>query len=143
MSIQTDLRAATEAIIHARGNVARYEIRQAKLAHYYNRDEAALAVAHRALMSRSDAGSNEAQRRAFADRETAADRDRLANTAAELLDVEAALINMKCELAQAVDRRRLLETLAQLTIAGVGEAEAAENGNGERYTLADANRDMF
>ncbi len=143
MSIQTDLINATDAIIAARGNVAHYEVRQAQLTRYYNRDEADLAVAHRALMARSDAGSNDAARRAYADRETAADRERLVEDAAELLSVETTLINMKCDLAQAVDRRRLLETLAQLTIAGVGEAEAAENGNGERYTLADANRDMF
>ena len=122
--IEADLRAATEAIIYARGRVAHYEIRQAKLAYHYNRDEAALAVAHRALMSRSDAGSNEAQRRAFADRETAADRDRLADTAAELLDVEAALINIKCELAQAIDRRRLLETLLSLMATAPSAAPA-------------------
>lgn len=112
------LRAVTDAIIAARGNVAHYEMRQAQLAHYYNRDDTALSVAHRALMSRSDAGSNDAQRRAFADRETAADRDGLAEIAAELLDVEGHLIRAKTVLAQAIDRRRLLETLLSLMVTG-------------------------
>lgn len=141
MTLQTDLIETTDTIHHARGNVAHYERRQAKPAYYLERDEAAIAVAQRALMTRHDAGPNETARRAYAERETAADRERIAETAAELLDVECALISMKAELAQATDRRRLLETLAQLTIAGVGVqtapvALAYANGDAEEeFTL--------
>ena len=112
------LDAATTVIINARDDVAHYEVRQAQLAHYYNSAEADLAVAHRALMARSDAGSNDNARRASADRETVAERDRLARIADELLDVEAALIRAKAILAQATDRRRLLETLVSLAATG-------------------------
>lgn len=108
------LDAATTVIIDARDDLAYFEVAYAKAAHAYNEDAAELAIGQRILMARSDAGTNDAARRAYADRESIAARDALARLGDELLAAEISVIRAKKELAKALDNRRLLEAIMRL-----------------------------
>ena len=117
MTIQTELRTVTDRIQSARHYLARCENAVLAARHNLTVAESDLDIERRALMARSDAGTNDIARRAYAERETAADRERADELAAELLDTECLLIQFKVSLATLADERRYLETIAKLAMA--------------------------
>lgn len=141
MTLQSELNHVTDLVISRRRDLAEAEIR--RLAAKRAADLAAeeLETARRQLMTRAEAGSNDTQRRAYAERESRRERDHADRKVDDLLAVEAAVIRATVELRMAEDERRYLEFVARLAIAGVNDE--ATDDSGERYTLADANRDLF
>lgn len=134
MSIQTDLKQVTEdlafaRVAHMKAEVARHVSRRLVI-----EAEATLTTARVMLMSRADAGTNDAARRAYAERETVTERERLAIYQSELHDAEIAVIETAATLRIAEDRRRYLETMVTLTVtrAAADALHIAYADNGDR-----------
>ena len=123
MTIQSDLRDVTDRIIIHRFDVARAE--NAVLAARHTRfvAEADLAVSRAALMASPDAGSNEAQRRAYADRETTDERENVLDLRVALVRAEQDAAIAAAALAREEDDRRYLELIACMTIAGAADTD--------------------
>lgn len=135
MDIRTDLHQVTVEIANARRIVADLEALRLLRRRRLSDHEAALATARIMLMSRDDAGTNDTQRRAYAELETAAERKAVTQARRELVEVEVDLTYATSRLRIAEDHRRYLETLVTLD-AGRGAAESlhaayADNGNGD------------
>jgi len=135
MSIQTDLQAATIAIQSARLDVAHWQRRRLRVRLYLTQAQAEVATATRVLMARSEAGTNEVARRAYAERETAADREGIIEIENELADIELSLITAQSILDSALDQRRYLETMVTLATSRVAadsfHVAYADNGDGD------------
>lgn len=149
MTLQSDFREVTDRIRDARRDLSIVEVQRLNARHDLAKRAEELEVARRVLMARADAGTNETARRAYADRETVRERERLAWAEAELTTRENQVVGATTTLRIAEDERRYLELVARLAIARVGDADGldepgneAENGDG-RYTLDAANRDLF
>lgn len=134
MSIQSDLRTATAEIIAARTALAEVEKARVMQRHELAQAEARLAVARVTLMARSDAGTNDTARRAYAERELVNDRDDVERMGYELAYTEIAVIEAAAALRSAEDHRRYLENVIQLTINGAADMlQAAYADNGAAY----------
>lgn len=138
MSIQTDLQAATIAIQSARNDVAHWQRRRLRVRLYLTQAQAEVATATRVLMARSEAGTNEVARRAYAERETAADREGIIEIENELADIELSLITAQAILDTALDRRRYLESIIRLMVEHATDLiqaayadDPAPNGSGD------------
>lgn len=125
MTLQAEFRDITDRIKSARRALA--EAEDARLRAKRDADVAAedLEIARRALMARSDAGTNDTVRRAYADRETIRERGRAEDAALELLEAERRVIVATSDLRCVEDERRFLELVARLTIATVADDETA------------------
>lgn len=137
MSIQTDLQAVTIAIQSARNDVAHWLRRRLRVRLYLAQAQAEVATATRVLMARSEAGTNEVARRAYAERETAADREGIIEIENELVEIEQALITAQAILDSALDQRRYLETIVTLAVnrAANDTLHAAYADNGDRDSI--------
>lgn len=138
MSIQTDLQAATIAIQSARNDVAHWQRRRLRVRLYLTQAQAEVATATRVLMARSEAGTNEVARRAYAERETAADREGIIEIENELADIEMSLITAQAILDTALDQRRYLESIIRLMVEHATDLiqaayadDPAPNGSGD------------
>mgnify|MGYP003621892073 CR=1 FL=1 len=134
MSIQSDLQAVTSEIITARTALAEAEKARVMQRHELTQAEARLSAARVALMARSDAGTNDTARRAYAERELAGDRDEIERLGYSLAYAEIAVIDAATDLRCAEDHRRYLETVVQLTTSHATElaihASYADKGDG-------------
>lgn len=142
MDIRTDLQTVTEEIAAARTALAEAEAGRLMARHNVNQAESNLTAARVALMARTDAGGNDHQRRAYADRETAAEREYLTAAESDLTDAELDVIEAAAALRIAEDRRRYLETMVALTTGRATElaihASYAVNGNGQPSSVQPA-----
>lgn len=121
MNFRDELEQVMENVIVARTHLAETEIGRLYTRRAVVEAEAALSTARITLMSRADAGTNDAQRRAYAERETAPEREHLERMEARALSTEADAINAAAALRIAEDRRRLLETVVRIAINDVAE----------------------
>lgn len=121
MHFRTELAEVTENVITARTSLAEAEIARLYARRAVVEADAALSTARVTLMSRSDAGTNDAQRRAYAERETAPEREHLERMEARALSADADAINAAAALRIAEDRRRLLETVVRIAVSEVAD----------------------
>jgi len=147
MTLQSDFREVTDRIQRTRKYIVEAEAARLRHRAVVADAEARLAIARNRAMADPAAGTNETQRRAYADEVTKNEALSLGFKTDDLRAVEIELLGLTADLRVFEDERRCLEFIARLAIAGVDDAdgldEAAESGNGERYTLDAANRDMF
>lgn len=138
MHIKDELHAVTVEISEARRTVADLQalclLRRRRLSDL----EAGLATARIALMSRSEAGSNDTQRRAYAERETAEDRELVIAANRAVVEAEVDLVQAQATLAIATDRRRYLESIIRLMVEHATDLiraayadDPAPNGSGD------------
>ena len=116
MEIQTELKTVTAEIAARRSALAEVEKARVMQRHELTQAEARLAAARVVLMARSDAGTNDAARRAYAERELVDDRDEIERLGYNLAYTEIAVIENTAELRIAEDRRRYLETVVRLMV---------------------------
>ena len=121
MHIKTELNQVMESVIATRIALADAEVSRLYTRRAVTEAEAALSVARVTLMSRSDAGSNDAQRRAYAERETTPEREHLERMEARALSAEADVINAAAALRIAEDRRRYLETVIRVMVSDAAD----------------------
>lgn len=133
MSIQTDLQTVTAELSNARRAVADLEALRLLRRRGLSEVEADLSTARIMLMARSDAGTNDAARRAYAERETTAERAAVRDTNRVLVEAEIDLLQAQTRLRIIEDRRRYLEALVTLTTSRPAEiaihASHADNGD--------------
>lgn len=137
MPVQEDLKAVTEDLSIARLAHMEAEVALLVQRRRVNDAETALQTARIALMSRAEAGTNEVARRAYAERETAADREGIIEIENELVEIEQALITAQAILDSALDQRRYLETIVTLAVnrAANDTLHAAYADNGDRDSI--------
>ena len=121
MNIQSDLQQVMDDIIVARDRLAGVEVSRVLRRRSVTQAEATLAAARIALMSRSDAGTNDAQRRAYAERETMRERVELERAEELLMRADCDAIEMAATLRSHEDHRRYLETVVKLMEIGAAE----------------------
>ena len=121
MNFRDELEQVTENVITARTSLAEAEIARLYARRAVVEADAALSTARVTLMSRSDAGTNDAQRRAYAERETTPEREHLERMEARALSADADAINAAAALRIAEDRRRLLETVVRIAVSEVAD----------------------
>ena len=121
MNIRNELKQVTNEIAAARENLAMTEATRLLRRRNVTQVEAALNTARIALMSRTEAGSNDAQRRAYAERETAPEREHLERLESNLLDSELEIISFAAHLRILEDRRRYLETIVRIMVSDAAD----------------------
>ncbi len=119
MTIQTDLRTVTDRIIVARKTLADREFTRMAFARNARQAKTALDSAMVTSMARSEAGSNETARRAFATYETTAERRAVKAADDALTEAEAAVLDATVALRSLEDERRYLEIIVRLAIANL------------------------
>lgn len=119
MTIQTDLRTVTDRIIAARKTLADREFTRMAFARNARQAKTALDSAMVTSMARSEAGSNETARRAFATYETTVERRAVKAADDALTEAEAAVLDATVALRSLEDERRYLETIVKLAIANL------------------------
>ena len=134
MHIRDELKKVMEDVVAARTVLAEAEVARLYARRAVTEAEAALATARVSLMSRSDAGTNDAQRRAYAERETAPEREHLERMEARALAAEAEAITAAAALRIAEDKRRHLETVIRILVSDM--AELLQYAFGESETPA-------
>lgn len=127
MTLQTALRDVTDNIKSARNLLAKAEVTRIQARASAVNAEANLDHTRTYLMAQPEAGSNEAQRRAYAqakldDMGLSLDA---ADTAAAHRAAEMNIIARAAALRIYEDERRYLELVAQMAIAGVADAPNA------------------
>lgn len=127
MTLQADLRNATDRIIAARKTLANREFERLAFARNARQAKAALDTATVTLMSHYNAGSNDTARRAYATYETAAEREAAKAADNKLTEAEAAVLDATTDLRIAEDERRYLELVARMTIAGILDVSPARD----------------
>lgn len=140
MTIQTDLRTVTNRIQTAREALLAAETRRILAKRDVAQSETALDVARRSLMARSDAGPNDTARRAYAERETGPERDRLERAQQWQMDADIDALEATTALKAAEDERRYLENLIALAIHDVTEQRELEVAYGTFGNLTAADQ---
>lgn len=136
---------ATEAAVRdARYRVMSAEIERLNRRAVVTRAETKLAMARNTAMASPEAGTNDHQRRNFADSRTADQQAMLNGAESDLRLAEIDLLTAKADLADALDARRTLEFIIRLTIAGLEDAVARELVQAEpAYATEDADAFTF
>lgn len=138
MHIRHELKQVMVEITEARRAVADLEALRLSRRRRLNELEDALSTARIALMSRVDAGTNDAQRRAYAERETAADREIIIEANRALTDVEIDLVHAQTTLRNAEDHRRYLETIVSIVVNDAADLlKFTYGGNGAPVATAE------
>ena len=144
MTIQTDLRNVTDRIIAARKTLADREFTRMAFARNARQAKTALDSAMVTSMARSEAGSNETARRAFATYETTVERRAVKAADDALTEAEAAVLDATVALRSLEDERRYLESIVRLAIANLDNLtviDDSDNADGSGRDNADAGDD--
>lgn len=118
MNIQQDLYVAMIQVTDARRRLADLEMHRLVLRRQVTIADAELATARIAAMADPAAGCNDAQRRAWADKETAVEQSYLLDCQSSLTDAEIDIADAVAIMRIAEDKRRYLETVVKLMEIG-------------------------